>query len=453
MSFLNKLYTINAKNITKSVKANLTADVIFTLLNSMWRIVAGPVTLIFIPLFLSSEAQGFWYTFMSLSALTIFADLGFTTIVSQFAAHEYAHLKFNKETRLFEGDEIALKKLGSLFRFVVRWSVTAGIIGFPIILSIGFLMFYDKHSDVDWILPWCIFILSSGLSFTVGSILSFFEGCGQIAAIEKNKLVSGVAFTLSVASFLYLGFNLYALAFTYFISAAINITLLYRRFGKPTRQIIKASKGFVMNWKADFLPLIWRYALSWGSGYFIFQIYTPLMFHFHGPVEAGKVGISVALVTAAFSIANVWMYVANPKLNMFASLKNWPAMDKLLLKSIVLSVVTFALGSIFVLGAMYFFPNLMLLQRFLGVVPMATLFLAWILLIVIYGLASYMRAHKEEPMVMISILTAIYIVISTFLVIKYMPPQYLFLGFLTAQIWGLPATAILFMKKRKEWHS
>jgi hypothetical protein len=435
------------------IKANITNDVIFTLLNSLWRIVSGPVTLIFIPLFLNPQLQGFWYTFMSLSALSIFADLGFTTIVTQFSAHEYAHLRFNPDSGLFEGEETVIKRIGSLFRFVVKWSLLVVVIGFPIILLVGFVMFKDKGSNINWITPWCIFVLSSGLSFTTGVVLSFFEGCGQIAAIEKNKFISGIVSTISVASFLYWGFNLYALAFTYIITVSINILLLYLRFGKLAMQIIRASRGVIINWRTDFLQLIWKYAISWTSGYFIFQIYTPLMFQFHGPVEAGKVGITVALVTATYSIANVWIYVANPKLNMFASLRNWAAMDRLALKSIILSVITFAIGGIFVLTIMHFFSNYSIIGRFLGIVPMSCLFLAWIILIVIYGLAVYLRAHKKEPLVLLSVLSAVYIVISTFLVIKYLPPQYLFLGFLTAQLWGLPATIILFIKKRKEWHT
>ncbi|MDB5288277.1 MAG: hypothetical protein JWR05_3226 [Mucilaginibacter sp.] len=449
---INKLRTLNLNNILRSIKLSITNDVIFTLLNSLWRIISGPVTLIFIPLFLTSEIQGFWYTFISLSALSIFADLGFTTIVTQFSAHEYAHIKFNQETRLFEGDKIAIKRIGSLLRFVVKWSLSVVVVGFPIILALGFLMFRGKSDHIDWALPWCIFVFSSGLNFITGVILSFFEGCGQIAAIEKNKLIGSIASTISIATFLYTGFDLYALAFTYIITTSINIVLLYLRFGKLTLQIFKASKGFIINWKTEFLQLIWRYAISWSSGYFIFQIYTPLMFQFHGPVEAGKVGITIALVTAAYSIANVWIYVANPKLNMFASLRDWAAMDKLVLKSITLSVGTFIFGGIFVLSGMHFFSGYPILHRFLGIVPMSFLFVAWTLLIIIYGLAVYLRAHKKEPLVVLSILSAVYIVITTFLVIKYMAPQYLFLGFLTAQIWGLPVTIFLFIKKRKEWH-
>jgi hypothetical protein len=422
------------------------------LLNSLWRIVSGPLTLLFIPLFLSSQTQGFWYTFISLSALTIFADLGFTTIVTQFAAHEFAHLKFNKETGLFEGEEPALKQIGSLLKFVMKWSITVSAIGFPIILFIGFVMFKNKTNDVDWILPWCIYVFASGLTFTAGSTLSFFEGCGQIATIEKNRLISSLTYTACVATMLYFGFNLYSLAFTTIISAGVNVFLLFFNFRKLIYQMFNASKGFISNWRKDFLQLIWKYALSWSSGYFIFQIYTPLMFHFHGAAEAGKVGISIALVTAAFSISNVWMYVATPKLNMFASKQNWRAMDNLLLKTVTLSVLTFTLGGIFVISIMYFFPEISLLKRFLGIVPMSFLFASWILLIVIYGLATYLRAHKQEPMVLISIVSAIYIVVTTFFSIKFLDPKYLFLGFFTAQVLGLPATIMVFIKKRREWH-
>ena len=453
MILINKFRTLSLNKILKSIKSSITNDVIFTLLNSLWKIISGPVTLIFIPLFLTSQTQGFWYTFISLSALSIFADLGFTTIVTQFSAHEYAHIKFNQQTALFEGDEIAIKRIGSLLRFVVKWSLSVVAIGFPVILVLGFIIFRNKSDQIDWALPWCIFVFSSGLNFITGTILAFFEGCGQIAAIEKNKFIGSIASTIVILTFLYLGFNLYALAFTYVISTTINITLLYFRFGKLASQIIKASKGFIINWKADFLQLIWKYAISWSSGYFIFQIYTPLIFQFHGAVEAGKVGITIALVTAAYSIANVWIYVANPKLNMFASLGDWAGMDKLILKSITLSVSTFILAGIVILSGMHFLSGYPIAHRFLGIIPMSSLFIAWTLLIIIYGLAVYLRAHKKEPLVLLSILSAVYIVITTFLIVKYMAPQYLFLGFLTAQIWGLPVTIFLFIKKRKEWHT
>ncbi|WP_183579115.1 hypothetical protein HDF18_24005 [Mucilaginibacter sp. X5P1] len=339
-------------------------------------------------------------------------------------------------------------------RFVFKWSVSVGAVGFPVILSVGFLMFRGKGGNVDWPFPWCVYVLSSGLSFTTQSVLSFFEGCSQIAAIEKNKFVSAIASTIATLTFLYFGFNLYSLALAAFIAAAINIGMLYFRFGKLIAQMVTESKGYIVNWKTDFLNLIWRYAISWSSGYFIFQIYTPLMFQFHGPVEAGKVGISIALATAVFSISNVWIYVANPKLNMFVSLKNWAAMDRLLLKSMILAVGTFAVGAIIILSALYFYSDsLKFLHRFLGILPISILLAAWIIQLIINSLAVYLRAHKQEPMVLLSVFSAVYIGGTTLLITKYLPPQYLFLGFLTCVLWALPATIWVFIKKRKEWHT
>lgn len=448
------LQSLKKNKISGAIKSNLTKDVMFTMANSLWRIVSGPVMLVFIPLFITPQVQGFWYTFSSVAALTVFADLGFTTIVTQFAAHEYANLSFDKEEGIFKGDEVTIQRIGSLLRFVIKWSLSVGAVGFPIILSVGFYMFSSKGGNVNWIFPWCIYVLSSGLTFTTGSVLSFFEGCNQIAAIEKNKFTSAVAATISTVSFLYFGFSLYALAFTSIIAASINILMLWFRFGTLIKQMFNESKGIIINWRTDFLRLIWRYAISWSSGYFIFQIYTPLMFQFHGPVEAGKVGISMTLATAAFAIANVWMYVANPKLNMFASKGDWVAMDKLIFKSIGLSFATFAAGSLFILGMMHFYADaLPFLRRFVSVTSMGILLSAWIIQLVINGLAIYMRAHKQEPMVLLSIISAAYIALTTVLITRYLPPQYLFLGFLTAALWGLPCTVILFVKKRKEWHA
>ena len=209
----------------------------------------------------------------------------------------------------------------------------------------------------------------------------------------------------------------------------------------------------MLDWKKDFFRLIWRYAISFSSGYFIFQIYTPLTFKYHGSIDAGKVGISMALAMALFSIANVWIYVATPKLNMNASRKEWELMDKTLFKSVLLSIITFLIGMIIVILSLYFYSNSFhFLKRFLGVIPMSILLLSWFFQLIINALAVYLRAHKQEPLVWLSVLTGIFIVISTFIISKYLSSDYLFLGFLVAVVLGLPAVFFVFLQKRKEWH-
>lgn len=438
----------------QKAKNNIGKDVFFTLLNSLWKIISGPITLLMIPIFINQIVQGYWYTFMSLSALSIFADLGFTTIVSQFAAHEFAHLTIDKKSRLLVGDEERIQRISSLFRFVTQWGIKVSIFTFPIIFLVGYYMFANKQDDLNWILPWILFIAVSGINFTVGIVLSFLEGCNQIAEIQKNRTVSLIVSSLSVWLFLYLDFNLLALSLTSFIAIMINIIMLNFRFGILIRQILRKGKGYYVNWRKDFLRLLWKYAISWSSGYLIFQIYIPLTFQFHGSIDAGKVGLSMALTTAIFTISNVWMYVANPKLNMAASKKDWISMDRILRKNMILSILTFTICFSGVICLMILLKGRThIIDRFLSIMPLSTLLICWMIQLIINSLALYLRAHKQEPLVYLSVMSASITTLSSYIIIRYFSVDYIFFGFLLAVIIGLPITISIFIKKRRLWHT
>ena len=53
------------------------SDILATFFNQAWRLIAGPLMLLLIPLYLTEEQQGYWYLFGSVAALSTFADLGF----------------------------------------------------------------------------------------------------------------------------------------------------------------------------------------------------------------------------------------------------------------------------------------------------------------------------------------------------------------------------------------
>lgn len=440
------------KNYWLIVNNIFTTDVTSTIILSVWRIISGPFTLILIPLFLNPVTQGFWYTFISLAALTVFADLGFTTIVSQFSAHEFAYLKFDTDGLLI-GSEDHLNRLSSLFRFVIKWSALVSIIAFPLILAVGIIMFSAKDEVRGWLIPWILYILFSGLNFITGVCLSFFEGCNQIAPIQKNRLIASFFATITTWILLYLGCGLFTLPIAAIFGVMVNAFLLHKRFSKSIQQFLRISKNILHNWKRDFLSLIWRYAISWSSGYLIFQIYTPLSFQFHGAVFAGKVGLTMSLCSAIFSISNVWIYTSTPKLNMKASKSDWNGMDRLAKKSVLMSAGTFILGSISALILLQVLNGkIALIDRFLGIFPMTILLISWFCQIIISGLAIYLRAHKKEPLVLPSIVSAIYIAVSTYLISRYLPSDFLFMGFLTSYIFGLPWCFHIFITKRREWH-
>ena len=67
--------------------------VIWTSLAFLLRVLRGPVTIYFVLTYLSLNDQGVYYSFMSLGAMVILAEMGFTRLISIFLLHEFSFLK------------------------------------------------------------------------------------------------------------------------------------------------------------------------------------------------------------------------------------------------------------------------------------------------------------------------------------------------------------------------
>lgn len=430
-------------------------DLITTLINQLWRLVSGPITMLLIPLFLSPEQQGYWYLFGSLSALSIFADLGFSNIILQFSAHEYAFLNFT-EDGLLDGEEIYKKKLGSFFRFTLKWITTVCILVFPIIYVIGILFFIrDKVLNI-YLLPWSIFAIGALIIFFNNSILSFIEGLNKIEVIQRIRFWVAIIQTGVLAFTLILGGNIYALAFSMLLSSSSIFISIFGRFRKLLSQLINVSKGFAYPWRKEIVPLFLKYALSFSSGYFIFQIYTPLMHYFHGPVYSGKVGITLSLVTAIFSMSNIWMYTITPQINILISQKLWFNLDSIFIKRLLLSIGTYLFITLGVFVFITLFGNIWIIprviSRFLPSISLVILLACYLIQLIINSWALYLRGHKQEPYVIPSIISAIWIAITTFIVGKYLSPIWFFIGFFTSYFWATPVCYIIYRKCKVLWH-
>ena len=72
---------------------------------------AGAITVLFIASFLTGVEQGFYYTFGSVLALQVFFELGFTSVITQYVAHE----------AVYRDDPVHESRLAYLVRFCVKW--------------------------------------------------------------------------------------------------------------------------------------------------------------------------------------------------------------------------------------------------------------------------------------------------------------------------------------------
>jgi O-unit flippase, putative len=431
-------------------------DIFATLINQMWRLVSGPIIMLLIPLFLTETQQGYWYLFTSLSALSIFADLGFSNIILQFSAHEFAFLSFSKEG-LLVGDNTHLNKLASFFKFTIKWIGTIGVVVFPIIYIIGVIYFIRDRVLAVYLLPWTIYAIGSLINFFNTSILSFIEGLNKIEEVQKIRFAVNIVYACIIAIVLVLHGNIFALALGCFISACTIFISLFGKFKKFLSQLLTITKTYTYPWRQEVMPLFIRYALSFSSGYFIFQIYTPLMHYFHGPVLSGKVGISLTLVGAVFNMANIWMYTITPRINMLVSTKNWSTLDTLFLKRLLLAIGTYIIIGIGVVlfiwlfGCVWIIPKVV--GRFLPVIPMGILYICYFIQIFVSALALYLRGHKQEPYMVLSIISAVWIACATFILGKWLPADFFFCGFLSMQVLGSPIAYWIFRRCKNIWHN
>ena len=334
------------------MKKYLHNGVIFTQANQLWRGLSGIFTLVLIPLFLTKEQQGYWFTMTSLAALAVLADLGFFQVTLQFAAHEFAYLNF--ENGRIIGSEDHKERLKSLFVFSCRWAVLVAFVAFPIILLVGFLFLSQKTTSIAWGIPWLVYVAGGALTFLTSALLYFLEGCNLVAAIQRLRLFITAVTMVVMWLGLIFHFGLYALALSMVAGAVYGAIAVWRGYGRLFVAFLSARREAHHDWRRQIFSLLWRYALSWCSGYFIFQVYAPLAFQFYGPVEAGRVGLSVMLWMGVFAVSNSWVYAVTPRLNMLVSKRDWAGLDALFFANLILSGATFLVGGLAVFALMYF---------------------------------------------------------------------------------------------------
>lgn len=434
----------------KSIK-----DIIATFVNQAWRLISGPLMLLLIPLYLTEEQQGYWYLFGSVAALSTFADLGFSNIILQFSAHEYASLKIGNEG-LLEGQPENIKKMGSFLRFVIRWLSTICAIVYPIIFIVGiYFLVRDKVLSI-YIVPWIIYSIGSLINFFNNSVLSFIEGMDQISKIQKSRLIVAIINSVVVISSLLLHLNIFALALGMILSASFMFVTIFKTFGKILKQLWMESTDFIYPWKKEILPLFKKYVLSFASGYFLFQIYTPLMHYFHGPVYSGKIGISMSLVSAMFSFSTIFVYTITPRINMLIEKKDWYELDKLFYKRLLFSAISYLIiaNCFFIFITLFIKIPLInkIVNRFLPWQGLLILISAYFIQVFINSWAVYLRGHKIEPYWYTSLASAIWVFVISIIIGKFLSPDYFFLGLLSSYIWATPWSYIIYKKNKKELH-
>jgi hypothetical protein len=421
-----------------------------------WAVGAGVITMLLIGTKLSPSEQGFYFTFYSLLGLQTFMELNLASVIIHFASHEWAGLKLNDQHAI-EGNPVSLNRLVALGRFAFRWYLFGGLLLIVVVGCCGFWFLGKKHyTEIDWKLPWIMLVTLAGLQFTLIPWMAVLEGCNQIVTIFRFRLISGILSSVTLWITLTSKLGLWSPCVSFFflwIAQMIFIFWVYRGF---FRSFIGFKGESTLSWKTEVLPMQWRLAISGIVGYFATYFFVPVMFNYQGSVVAGQMGATMQITSTLQGLAQIWVQVSIPTFGILIAQRNFKELDDLFYRQLKRSTLVLAGLSvaacvgIFTLKAL----GLAIASRVLPIFPMAVLLFAGILLHVTSAQAAYLRAHKQELLMPLSVTacTAIALLVwffgknngATGAVVAY---------FVVVALYIFPTISAIWLNSRKKWHA
>ncbi|MGA9882268.1 MAG: hypothetical protein WBQ34_00980, partial [Candidatus Acidiferrales bacterium] len=387
----------------------LDGAVAYTVLARVFQMVGSAGTVLLIVHFLSPVEQGYYYTILGLVALQTVFELGFSFVVLQMAAHERIHLVLHANGDI-EGDPIAHARLASILQKTLRWYAAAAAVMWVVLLPGGMFFFSlrDRGTHVAWLGPWIVAVCACVLMFLLDPLFSFLEGCGQVREVANARFWQSLAIIAMSWTSLATGHGLYAPAMIMVGYAGVAAIFIWTRRRLLLGLLRYEAGNQAVSWRREVWSFQWQIAVSWLCAYFTMQVFTPLLFAFRGPVEAGRMGMSLSIVSYLSILALAWTATkASPFGQMVSSGRLLELRDFFFRTFRQSSAVLIGMSvacEAGVIGLHYFFPKLA-----------ARMVAPWIFGVLILGtggrfavqtMAIYLRSFKREPFLVQSIVVA-----------------------------------------------
>jgi hypothetical protein len=428
----------------------------FTVLGRLVQGLGSVGTVLLIVHFLTAAEQGYYYALWSLVALQSVFELGFSFVVLQVAAHERAHLEFHLDGTI-TGSATAHFRLASVLQRAVRWYAFAALLMGVALLVGGMHFFAIRHEPGMpniWLGPLRVTVFACAVTFSIGPVLSFLEGCGQVAQVARMRFFQSTVSVALAWTAMLTHHGLYAPAMVLIGQGLVASILLYsrRRLLIPLLRLDVAQNGIC--WGREVWPFQWKIAVSWLCDYFIFQLFTPVLFAFRGPVEAGRMGLSMSIVTQMSTMMLAWMTTKAAPFGNLIARKDVQELDRMFFRTLRQSISLFAAGSVMILWGVVIAPYVIpkLSQRIEPWPIFLLLLLTALGSHVVQSEAIYLRAHKCEPFLIQSVVIASSTAACVFVLAKLSGAWGVTIAyFLVLGVAGVASATVIFFTKRSQW--
>jgi O-antigen/teichoic acid export membrane protein len=418
----------------------------WTIINRSVGVVKGPLSLYFIITFLTPKIQGVWYAFGSLSALTIFAELGFLTIITQFVSHEFAFM--SEKAGYIKGDQTQLNRFFGLIKFSFKFYSIVVPLAIILLAVIGFFFFRSEIPSIR--LAWTIYSIAGGIDLMLSLSQAIYAGVNKVKEAQVNALIYTTISSVATWILLMLNFGIWAIVYGNLIGVFMATFIFYFKGRTFWRQVITFKYVQEHSFIKETLPLQLKYAVSWISAYFILHTLIPAAYKFGTKVEAGQLGITLALIGAITLISNSLITAKTPVVNMYVANSSYAELNvlfrRLFKQSLALQTVACLMALIMLTILDKYYPNYA--SRFLPRYHVILLMALQFPQLAINFLSIYMRAHKEEPLMWAIFFQSILIVVSVVVCMYfYNLKVVLYAMNIIYFLLALPLTIYIFSKK------
>jgi O-antigen/teichoic acid export membrane protein len=153
-------------------------------------------------------------------------------------------------------------------------------------------------------------------------------------------------------------------------------------------------------------------------------------------------GMTLSAANAVQGVCFMWLNTRSPEFGKFIALRNWQGLDasfsQILKQAMIVSIVLATVAVMIIAGLQSYTT---IGTRFLPVVQVMIFLVAVCGNVLISSLAIYMRAHKQEPMLLISIIAALLVGASTFFLGMKYSSMGMAVGYCAITLlYGIPST-------------
>ena len=326
--------------------------------------------------------------------------------------------------------------------------------------SFFFLRYNTEGNSVDWRLPWILICIGTAVKLYQSPFYSIFMGLGKVKEMSKIGFYQQLIIPLSSWLGLICGLKLYVLGISYFLSVIIWQWYVNKlQLDRIIINLLRIPISVRVSYMKEIFPYQWRIALSWVSGYFMFQLFNPVLFATEGPVVAGQMGMTLHALNAILAFSYSWMHTKVPLYSSLIAQRSYQQLDMVFNRTLKqelfvcfsLLVVFFA----FLWILQYFQLSLggnVLFNRFLDFFPTLLMAVPVYLQQYINSWATYLRCHKKEPYMVYSLVAGLTSCLSTFYLGRLYGLYGITIGYCGLSVLFFPWGYYIYVTKKRKWH-